>query len=467
MSVEILDQKSSLNHLEERRVSPLLLFSVMFALFLAAMDSTVVGTILPVIKAEFSNSSLYPWLMSGFILSSILSASVSGLLADRFGEKFVMVTGIAIFILGMAQALAASSMMLLVMSRLVQGVGAGMITVMAYTIVGHLFSAESRGKMQGVLSLVWGLAAIIGPVFGAVFHEQFGWRYVFLGYIPLSAIALVIVAVIYKRDGAGGGSSSLNIPVILAFTAGIGGVMLAIMWVGEKNYLRALAAFGGGLTLLFGYVLLVKNRKDKELLPREVVLTCPLRCAAQLTFLASVVLYASVVVLPLFMAETVSASAGLAGAVIAASSLGWVVGAGVSGGMVHKRGYRALSGFGALLLVVGTGIHAFIPLDADVWLRIVGQFFIGLGIGFCAAISLVFIQNRATSENMGRYTAAVQLFRNLGAAIGINALAALLLYMGTEGGDVRAYALCFYTLFAIAVLSLFPALGLPEKEVKV
>ena len=167
---------------------PLLTGLAMFALFLAAMDSTVVGTLLPFIKAELHDDMLYPWLMSGFILASVLATPLSGWIADAIGEKSAMLGALALFLAGSVWIWVAPGMELLVWARALQGVGAGAITVTTYVIIGRLYNDKERGKMQGMLSLVWGLAAIIGPLAGGIIHEHWGWRTVFLLNVPLSLV---------------------------------------------------------------------------------------------------------------------------------------------------------------------------------------------------------------------------------------------------------------------------------------
>lgn len=153
--------------------------AVFLVLFLAAIDGTVISTLLPTITDKLGDRYLYPWIMSGFLLPLALIAPLSGALADRFGALRILVIGILLFLSASVAAALSPDLPWLIAARVGQGAGAGMIIVLSYTMLAIVYGPEQRGRMQGILSGVWGLAAIAGPLVGAGLNAALGWRWVF------------------------------------------------------------------------------------------------------------------------------------------------------------------------------------------------------------------------------------------------------------------------------------------------
>src|SRR5690625_4513603 len=170
---------------------PLILLSVMLGMFLSAIEATIVATAMPSIVADLGNFTLYSWVFSSYLLSSSATVLLFGKLADIYGRRPIYILGIFIFLTGSSLAGFSSSMPMLIVSRFIQGVGAGALMPIATTIVGDIYSKEERAKVQGYLSGVWGISAIIGPLIGAFFVDFLNWRYVFWMNIPLGLLSVV------------------------------------------------------------------------------------------------------------------------------------------------------------------------------------------------------------------------------------------------------------------------------------
>ena len=141
---------------------------VILAMFMAAIEVTIVATAMPAIVGQLGNFSLYTWVFSAFLLTQAATIMMFGKLADLYGRRPVLIAGISVFLLGSVLCGLARSMMMLIIFRLIQGLGAGSIQPVAMTIIGDLYTLDERAKIQGYLASVWGVAAIIGPLAGGI-----------------------------------------------------------------------------------------------------------------------------------------------------------------------------------------------------------------------------------------------------------------------------------------------------------
>ena len=170
------------------------LAGVMAAMFLAAMESTVVATAMPTVIASLGGIRIYSWTFSAFLLTSTVSMPIWGRLADHLGRRPAYLIGLGVFLAGSALAGLSQSMEQLIAFRALQGVGAGSLITIGMTIVGDLYGMERRAKMQGYFSSVWGVASLVGPLIGGVLTDRISWRWVFYVNIPFGLLAAAAIA---------------------------------------------------------------------------------------------------------------------------------------------------------------------------------------------------------------------------------------------------------------------------------
>lgn len=169
------------------------LAALMMTMMLAAMDITIVSTAIPQIVSDLGGFALFSWVFSIYLLAQTVTIPVYGKLADTFGRKPVLVAGTLIFLAGSVASALAWNMVALIVFRGLQGLGAGSVMATVNTLAGDLYSPRERGRVQGWLSSVWGVAAIAGPALGGAFAEYASWRWVFLINLPIGAIALLLI----------------------------------------------------------------------------------------------------------------------------------------------------------------------------------------------------------------------------------------------------------------------------------
>ncbi len=177
-----------------------ILAALMMTVLLAAMDTTVVATAIPQIVGELGGFSSFSWVFSIYLLAQTVTIPVYGKLSDSLGRKPVLMVGMGVFLLGSLSSAFAWSMPSLIAFRGLQGLGAGAILATVYTLAGDLYSVKERATVEGWLSSVWGVTAIVGPTLGGAFAEYASWRWIFLINLPLGALALLLLTKYLHED---------------------------------------------------------------------------------------------------------------------------------------------------------------------------------------------------------------------------------------------------------------------------
>src|SRR5271165_629255 len=240
---------------------PFVLAAVMAANFMIAIEATIVSTAMPQIVAQLGGLELYSWVFAAFLLTQTATTVVFGKLSDLRGRKAVILSGIAIFLVGSILCGFAWSMPSLIVFRLVQGVGAGAVQPVAMTIVGDLYSVHERGKIQGWLASVWALSAVIGPLVGALIIQRWSWAWIFWMNLPIGLLAAAgFWAYLHERRSEKGGQiDHLSAGV---FTVAIAAIMagLTALSTGSRTELAIMAAIAVVAVALF----VVQERRSPE-----------------------------------------------------------------------------------------------------------------------------------------------------------------------------------------------------------
>ena len=218
---------------------PLVIASVMTTMFMVAIEATIVSTAMPRIAAELGGLDIYAWVFSAFLLSQTAMTVVFGKLADIYGRKPVIVVGIAIFMAFSALAGLAWSMPSLIVFRLLQGIGAGAMQPVAMTIVGDLYPAAERGKIQGYLASVWAMSALVGPVAGGLITRHLSWPWIFWINLPIGAIAAAGY-ILFLKETSHRGKGSIDVAGAVLFSLAIAALMALLGAISKGGW--ALAA---------------------------------------------------------------------------------------------------------------------------------------------------------------------------------------------------------------------------------
>ena len=416
-------------------------FGVMLVIFLFAIDATIVSTSMPTIVAKLGGLELYSWVFSIYMLASALTTPIFGKLADLFSKRRLMLIGIAVFLLGSTLCGLAQSMEAMIVFRAIQGLGGGAIYALSFIVIGVLFPADRRAKMQGIISAIWGLAAIFGPLAGGIIVEHWSWRWIFFVNLPLIAIAAALIVVGLKEEPSERRTANLDIAGAATLLIGL---LLIFYSLAQSSHAHhplngETAGFiaAGLLVLVIFYFL--ERRAAEPIIPLELFEIRLFKSATVLAMLSAMGVFGAISYLPLFLQGVLGMAASRAGLVLMALSLGWTVGSLLAGRWINRWGYRFAAASGMSLLSIGYAIFIAPVSSASVIAVVVSASVIGVGMGLANLTTLVAAQTTVTPQRIGVATSTIMLFRTFGAAFMVSVMGTVMLgHMQTALGQLRS-----------------------------
>jgi len=429
---------------------------IVFTITLVAFEGLAVATVLPVVRKDLGGLALYGWVFSAFFLTSLIGTVAAGRAADRGGPRRPFVAGLVLFALGLLVAGFAPSMGVLVAARAVQGLGAGAIPAVAYVAIGRAYPTELQPRMFAVMSSAWVIPGVVGPAISGIIADTFSWRWVFLGLLPLVALAAAMTTRALGALGPPGGAEPADRrgdAVALAF----GG---ACVLAGATSHSPVTTP---PLVLLGG---IIGARAFLRLMPRGTTrLAHGLPAAVALRGLATFAFFGTDAYVSLTLTSLHHASATAAGIALTAATLTWTIAAWVQARHVFTFGPQAFVRVGLVIITAGIGVmivvaQADVPLVAAVVAWGIAGF--GMGLSY-APLSLVVLA-QAPAGGEGAATASLQLCDTLGVALGTG-VAGAIVAAGPTFAWSRATALTIaFTLCAvIAVATAVAAARLPSQ----
>jgi EmrB/QacA subfamily drug resistance transporter len=406
---------------------PFVLAAVMLAMFMGAIEATIVSTAMPAIVADLGGFTLYSWVFSAYLLMNSVTVLIYGKLSDLFGRKPVLTFGIIVFLIGSILCGFATSMNMLIIFRLIQGFGAGAVMPIATTIVGDIYSVEERAKIQGYLSSVWGISAITGPAVGGILVQYVSWNYVFWINIPLGILSLVGLWM-YLHENVEKKKHEIDYKGAILLTVSISSLMFLLVegggrwsW-GSWQVLSLIVLF---VAAIIGFVI-QEGRAKEPMMPFNIWKERSIFIANITSLSTGVMLIGISSFLPTFVQGVMEQTPIIAGFTLTTMSIGWPIASILSGKMILSYGYRKTLIIGGAALIVGSIVFVTMTASSGPIWAAVGSFIIGIGMGITSTAFIVSIQSTVTWHQRGIATAANMFMRNIGNTIGAALLGGIL-----------------------------------------
>ncbi len=402
---------------------PLVIGAVMAAMFMIAIEATIVSTAMPQIAGQLGDLHLYSWVFSSFLLTQTATTVVFGKLADLYGRRPVLLVGIGVFLAGSVLCGLAWSIPSLIVFRLIQGVGAGAIQPVALTVVGDLYSVQERGRIQGYLASVWGISSVLGPLAGGLIIQHLSWAWIFWINVPVG-LAAAASFMAFLREGAVRERRPVDVAGAALFTVAVASLMVGLTQAGEGDARTAWVA-GAGFLVSAGLFAWQERRAAEPMIAFRLWSRRPIATANAATLLSGMAVIGLTTFLPMYVQGVLGRSTLVAGFALTMMVLGWPIGATLAARNFTRFGLRLTLLFGAALLPVGATAFVLLGAGSSPVVAGAGSVVMGLGMGFLSTAAIVIIQDSVGWAERGSATASNIFSRNLGSTLGAAILGAV------------------------------------------
>lgn len=451
-----------------------ILTGTMIAMFLGALDQTIIAAALPTIGRELGDFDSISWVASLYLLATTAVTPLYGKISDIHGRRVTMLAAIAIFTIGSIACASAPTMLALIIARGIQGLGGGGLISLSQTIIADIIAPKERGKYQIFFASVYLLASLMGPMLGGFLTEQLHWSFIFWINLPIGLIAWVMTTNTLKLLPLHHRPHRLDIPGAILIVLATITLMLALDEGGVRMPWSSPIIIG---TLIASFVLwilfIMRIRAAEEpLIPIEI-LANPVVSTATIAALFSMGTYvATTIFMPVYFESARGMSASDSGLALMPFMVGTVVGATLAGQTMGRLAhYKRLPLGGTLIAAIAALIIAFYQNHISIVALEALFTVIAIGLGTVLPTTTVAIQNAVKPHQLGTATGAMNFFRQLGSALLVAVFGAILLNAGqgapetaSEAGD-RFFVMFLATAIGFAI-SFVALLFMEEKPLR-
>ena len=398
-----------------------ILLAVLLALFLGALDQTIVGTALPKIVTELGGNQYYNWVVTIYLLTSTITVPFYGKLSDLYGRKPMLMIGVVIFLIGSALSGLSQNMAMLIFFRGIQGIGAGALFPIALAVIGDLFTPAERGRYQGLFGAVFGISFIIGPALGGLLTDNISWHWIFYVNLPVGLVSLFVLARLLPTIKRPDATRNLDIPGAIVFT-----IAISLLLVGLTNKQSAdwsdpwVGGLIAGAAVLGALFVFIESRAKEPIIPLGMFRNRTYTSSIISTFLVSFGFFGAIIFLPRWFQFVNGSSATESGYQIFPLLIGLIGSSIVSGILVSRTGkYKTIILAGLGIMSVGLLLMTQLRADTEIPVLWLWMFITGVGIGPTLSVFTIVVQNAVPFSQLGVATSNLTFFSQIGGSVGL------------------------------------------------
>jgi EmrB/QacA subfamily drug resistance transporter len=397
------------------------LWGVLLGMTMAALDSTIVTTALPRIATDLDGFLHLSWVVTAYLLTSTVAAPIYGKLSDLYGRRRLLLFAITVFVIASLSCGLAQNMGMLIASRALQGIGGGGLFSLGQAAIADVVSARERGRYQGYITGIWGVASIAGPLIGGLCTDYLTWRWAFWINLPVGIIAFIFVNWALKRIPVKNERRQIDFLGVALMMPGVTAWMLVCAWGGTTypwDSPMILGLTGIGLCFLIAFAL-QELRAREALLPPRLLINHNIRTVLITQFLIASTLLSTALLLPVFLQVVAGYTASQSGAFMIPLIGTQMVGSITTGHRMRATGrYKRSPQIGFLGIMISFILYATMTATTPVWLIAFYFMVNGIAVGLCMSPMTVAGQNAADFRDLGAFTGTSGFFRSLGGSFG-------------------------------------------------
>lgn len=392
---------------------PIVTLAIFMTTFMTAIEGTIVSTAMPTIVSDLDGLEIMNWVVSIFLLMTAVSTPLYGKLADSIGRKPVFLFGIALFVIGSSLCGLAQNMVELILFRVIQGLGSGAVQPVAITIIADLYTLQKRAKMLGLNSGFWGVASVIAPLLGGFIVQHLSWHWVFYINVPIGIIAFLLV-VFCLKEPKHNAKSKLDLQGTIWLVILLLALMFFLQDLGEATNFVIMAILAALVIISVIIFFRSEKRAEDPIMPLSMLKDREFLALNLITLLISGVVIGFEFYIPTWMQGINGTSASIAGFAVTPSSLMWIVGSFLIGGMLGRWGIKKTYDYMLLVLVLADLALILVPIYTSFWVFCVIAAFNGIAFGAITIASQVRSQVLVPKEDIGVATSFNTLMKYLG-----------------------------------------------------
>ncbi|WP_238915273.1 MDR family MFS transporter [Clostridium sp. YIM B02555] len=404
--------------MDSRKIN--IMIALLVAMFLGAIEGTVVTTAIPTIVKELQGFEIISSVFSVYLLTSAISTPIYGKLSDLYGRKNILSIGIIIFLIGSFLCGLSQNMYMLIICRAIQGIGAGAIFTVTYTIIGDVFTIEERPKIQGIISAVWGIASLAGPFIGGILIDILSWHWIFFINIPFGIVSVILIQR-NLNESFEKKKHKIDFAGIITLSAAM--LVFLNIFMSTENTNTTSNKFIV-ISLVTTIVLLmlfykIEEKAEEPIVPFDIF-TKSSTIVNLVSLLDSTILIGANVYMPIYIQNVLGFSPKISGLALAPMSASWLIASVFLGKMIMRHGGKAVIVMSNIILFISTVLLIALDVKSSLVIVLVYVFIMGFGFGGAFTTLTIIVQESVEFNQRGVAMATNSLLRTLGQTIGVS-----------------------------------------------